>query len=328
LFPVDFSPLPIFTTTKIIVGLLVLTLLFFFVFKKTKRPVRENLFYILWFFLFLFPNFLGVKLDDIDYIDHRFLLPMIGVLLFILSVFPTSTKGKDKVSISGGKDFIWIGAVIVLSMVSISKINVYRDPKSYYGTVIKYNPQNATVYNNRGWWKAYIAGDANGALDDYNKAIIHNKEYVLAYLNRGALKSIIGDSAGAMDDFNQAIFHDTNNANAYLNRGLLKLQIEDLAGAINDFDYAIKLNNDYAEAYNDRAATKGKMGNYHESLDDANTALRIKPDLKDAYFNRASAHYLLNDYSNALQDCERALKIDPNYESALWLKNLILNNNN
>jgi hypothetical protein len=156
LFPVDFSPLPNFTTTKLVVGLLSLVFVFFLVFKKTKRPFRENLFYILWFFLFLFPNFLGVKIDNIDYIDHRFLLPIIGILLFVLSVFPASTKGEDEISIFKGKDFIWIGTVIVLGIVSFIKTDVYKNPESYYGETINHNPENALAYHNRGRWKHKI----------------------------------------------------------------------------------------------------------------------------------------------------------------------------
>ena len=47
--------------------------------------------------------------------------------------------------------------------------------------------------------------DLDGALEDYNKTIELNPEYVDAYLNRGCLKRELKDYKGALEDFNKAL---------------------------------------------------------------------------------------------------------------------------
>ena len=292
LFPIDFSPLPTYTTTKIVVGCLFCVFLIYFVCKNNKRTHREILFYFLWFLLFLIPNFLGEKLGVIDYIDNRFLLPMIGILLFVLSLFPPSSTESDPISFSVRKDGIWMGSVALLCIVSLFKTEVYRNPESYYGTVLKQNPKNAVAYN-----------------------------------NRGLVRFVQDDLSGALEDFTQAIQYDKGHIRAYHNRGTLKFGLGDLKGAMEDLDMAILLDSTHFQAYVDRAVTKGMMGNIYGAIDDINIALSIQPNLKEAYFNRAIAYYTLREYEKAIQDIEKVLEIAPSNEDAIQLKNIILKEN-
>ena len=57
---------------------------------------------------------------------------------------------------------------------------------------MKYNPQYAEAFSNRGFAKDYL-GDKQGAIEDYNKAIEINPQYAEAYYNRGFLKDELGD---------------------------------------------------------------------------------------------------------------------------------------
>ena len=292
LFPVDFSPLPSYTVAKIVTGFLVAATFCYFVVKNTKRTIRENLFYLLWFLLLLLPNFMGKKLGHIDYIDHRFLISMIGILLLVLSLFPASVKGGDQISLFVKKDFIWMGAVAMLCIVSFFKMGAYRGFESYYGAVLKQNPQNAVAYN-----------------------------------NRGLVRFVQDDLGSAMEDFTQAITYDKGHIRAYHNRATLKFGLGDLQGAMDDLDMTIELDSTHVQAYVDRAVTKGMMGNINGAFDDLHRAIVIKPDHKEAYFNRAIAYYTIKEYEKALQDLEKVLEIAPGNEQALELKNQILNTN-
>jgi len=354
--PVDFSPLPTFSSTKIVVGLLVIILLFFLGYNQIKRNLKESLFYFLWFYILLFPNFLGLGISKIDYLDHRFLISMIGILLFILSLFPTTVKGSGKIDLKRS-DFIWVGVAIALCIVSLYRADVYKGPESYFGAVIRYSPSNRYLaYYNRGCWQLGKEGLLE-ALDDFNSALINDKEHPLAYHNRGVVKSRMGDLQGALHDFNQAIAY--NNRDSYLNRGLLKVQMEDLTGALldynqaiisnpqnailylfrgslktqmedlegalHDLDSAILLNKSFADAYGDRGSVKGMMGNFEDALNDVNTAIHIDSVNIKAYHNRAVLYWGLGDFEKALQDCEKVLQLEPDNRWVIPLKEMILN---
>jgi tetratricopeptide (TPR) repeat protein len=78
-------------------------------------------------------------------------------------------------------------------------------------------------------------------MEDYNRAIQLNKEYVEAYVNRGVLKYQLQDFQGSVGDFNQALTLDDKYAEAYLDRGMARYMTNDLKGACEDWEKANKL---------------------------------------------------------------------------------------
>jgi len=286
IFPVDFSPMPLFTAVKTVTGSLLLIFLLYLVCRKDEIPKKEKLFYFLWFILLLSPVFLNSnQFPDLDYLEHRFLLPMVGVFTLLLTAFPQKWM-NSKITIP-----ILVIGFAALSAVSFTKSNVYKNPEIFYGTAIKYDKGRAIAYN-----------------------------------NRGVYRRDINNIQGALDDFSYSIFYNNGNrANkAFFNRGVIKFNMGDLTGALSDFDDAIKLDNANVEAYANRAGIKFSMGNFYDALDDVNTALKIKPNNVTVYYNRALLYRELGDIEKALQDCNRILKIDPRNRWAIQLKNILL----
>jgi S1-C subfamily serine protease len=121
------------------------------------------------------------------------------------------------------------------------KFNKLREALADFDQVISMNERNARTYNDRAYVKQQI-NDFAGALTDYNLAIALDQNYVLAHINRGALKQLhLGDFNGALADYSRTIVIDPKNSNAYYNRGYLKAtQLADRPGAIADFRLAAK----------------------------------------------------------------------------------------
>ena len=323
ILPIDFSPLPSFTTSKIVVGLFVMALLIFLVIQKSKRTGRELLFYFLWFLILLLPNFLGVKLAKIDYIEHRFLIPLIGILLLVLSLLPPSIKGDEKMLFSWKKDLIWIGAVMVLWFVSFYKAEVYRDPESYYGTVIKYSPYNRSLaYNNRGLWK-HQTGNTEGALEDYNHAMKLDSLNAGNYINRGLLTDNMEDFEGALDDYNRSIMLDKEQSNAYNNRGILKSRTGDYIGALEDLDIAISYDSINGYAYFNRGLVNAQIGNYTDAMDDFNRAIFYQKIDPSFYLYRGLLKMQLEDAIGAMNDFNQAIIYDKNNVLAYFNRGLL-----
>jgi tetratricopeptide (TPR) repeat protein len=82
-----------------------------------------------------------------------------------------------------------------------------------------------------------------------------NRRAAIDHLNRGTKELDAGDLDGALADFNRAIELDPNYSAPYFNRGLLRTRQADYDGAISDFTKAIALN-PIAEAYLDRGAAR------------------------------------------------------------------------
>ena len=87
-----------------------------------------------------------------------------------------------------------------------------------------------TQYLNQGVEK-HKAGNYQGAIDDWSKAIEINPQNAIAYNNRGSAKDDLGDHQGAITDYTKAIGIDPQNANAYINRSKARLNLGDNKGA-------------------------------------------------------------------------------------------------
>src|ERR1700761_6490968 len=91
------------------------------------------------------------------------------------------------------------------------------------------------------------AGDVDGAMADYTKAIEMNQNAAVAYTSRGNDKCLKGDFAGAIADCDKAIELKPDLAGAYCDRGNARLQTGELTNAIVDYDKAIELKTNFAE---------------------------------------------------------------------------------
>ena len=80
------------------------------------------------------------------------------------------------------------------------------------------------------------------------------------YFDKGAIKFKQGDFKGAIQDYNKAIELDPNFVEAYYNRGVVKHELGDSKSAIQDFNKAIKLKPNLAEAYGARGVVKISLG--------------------------------------------------------------------
>jgi tetratricopeptide (TPR) repeat protein len=173
---------------------------------------------------------------------------------------------------------------------------------------LKSDKEMAIIDYSRGYDKSK-SGDIQGAIDDYDRAIILNPNYIDAYYGRAYEKSKLRDRKGAIDDYNRAITLNPNYVDAYYSRGIVKSESGDKQGAINDYNRAITLNPNYTIAYNNRGIVKSELGDEKGAIDDYNRAINLDPNYGSAYRNRSIAKSELGDEKGAMSDDEKASKL-------------------
>ena len=349
-FPFNLNPMPVYSFVKTLTGLVIICFIIFIFYKNKEKTNQEKLFFLTWFLLLLLPPML-YKVPTVDYLEHRLFLPLIGILIFLLFIFPKKWIEKGDIK----STWLLISFVIFLSIFTFYKSHFYSDQKSYCDLLVSENPKSNLVYIARGIVKLN-QNDFQGAVDDfnisisldstyedsyynialaysrignygdalknYNRTIAINPKHEFAFNNRGYLKSTKGDFKGALDDYNNAIALCPTYEMAYINRGLLKLNnLGDNSGAILDFNYIvsnIKKNNvgfygRVSDAYYNIGVANMHLGKFKLSIENFNNSIAICSTYVQAYGNRGISKLNIGDKLGALDDFNKAIELKPDY---------------
>ena len=126
------------------------------------------------------------------------------------------------------------------------------------------------------------------------------------YFNSGYAKAELKKYREAIQDYNKVIELNPNFVNAYYNRGIAKFNLQDYREAIQDYNKVIELNPNYADAYYSRGNAKGKLQDYRGAIQDFNKAIQLNPKLAEAYNNRGLAKIISGQKDSGCLDLSKA----------------------
>lgn len=264
-FPIKFSPLPVFSKIKTILGILLLIIIYL-IFRYSKVSKKHNIFNLLWYLLFCLPVFLGGRITGVDYLDHRYILPMVGFMMFFLQNIPEKWMSK--------LHWYLFVLVIIYAVVSFNRTKVYKNADVFYLKVFE-TSESPMAYNNRGVYRQE-RGDYKGALEDYSKAIDIKPDYADAFNNRAIMYFHFQNLVSAYVDINKAIELYKGKPQYFNNRAGIRYMLKDYNGSLRDVTMAINIYPKYAEAYKNRASIYFEFGDYKNALNDCNKAIVLK----------------------------------------------------
>jgi len=196
-----------------------------------------------------------------------------------------------------------------------------------YETVLVKAENTGGEYYNSGNRKI-SAGDYQGAIEDFNKAITLDPNYVYSYIYRGVARYELGDYKQSISDFNKAIEIEPAEEVAYYHRGIARMKLGDYGQAILDFNKSIQIKPTW-RTFSERGFVKEKLGDYTGAIQDYNKAIEVvsseleKKDSLEAarevdtflyaitLNSRGTAKAKLSDYRGALMDFNKAIELIP-----------------
>lgn len=123
----------------------------------------------------------------------------------------------------------------------------YRGSLEELNKIVEKAQDNAEAYYHRANVRSN-AGDSEGAIEDYTKAIeigLRPREKLLACGNRGIARAAVADIEGAMEDFTAVIDAEPTNGGilrtALFNRSLLRRKQGNDIGADLDYQRALSI---------------------------------------------------------------------------------------
>ncbi|WP_309728421.1 tetratricopeptide repeat protein [Chamaesiphon sp. OTE_75_metabat_556] len=154
----------------------------------------------------------------------------------------------------------------------------------------------AQEYYQQGLAKAK-AGDYQGAIADFDLALISTPEWAEVYYRRGLAYFDLGDTLTAVSDYTQALAIDSQHRDCSYARALARLTLKNFPGALVDIERAILFGRDYAPAYQLKGLVCKKLTKY--------------PDAIAAYKVAANLYLAQKDVENSQRCLDLARTLEP-----------------
>jgi len=337
-------------TPRVLVSFLALLSLFcismFLLVKSRKGNDSGNrliAFGIFWFFITLSVESSVIPIADVIY-EHRVYLPSIG---FFIALVAFLMLIKDRLENRGLRASYAIMpalviAVLVLSIATYARNNIWGDEIRFWEDVVKKSPLIARTHSNLGVvygrknrfeeaikeFKTAVRLDSFYPVAHYNLGNIYGKqgrfeeateelktaiklssEYAVPHQNLGVIYGIQGRYEEAIGELQIAIKLNPGNASIYYNFGEVFWRIGYFDEAAEKYRTAIRINPDFIEAHNNLGAIYGREGKFIEALEEFQSVAKIKPDDIRAHFNMGIIYKKLGRFEEASRELQIADKL-------------------
>ncbi len=172
----------------------------------------------------------------------------------------------------------------------------------------------------------YMAGDFEGAIASYDRALQYKPDFHEAWYNRGIFLRSLERFEDAIASYDRALQYKPDFHEAWLNRGFALNTLGRFEEAITSYDRALQYEPDFHEAWLNRGFVLNTLGRFEEAIASYDRALQSKLDFWKAWFNRGIALENLGRFEDAITNYDRAVQYKPDYYEAWSNRSVALNN--
>lgn len=189
------------------------------------------------------------------------------------------------------------------------EIRDYDQAIKYYDLALELDSDFELAYNNRGVAKMQD-GNPHEAVQDYNQAILINRNYWECIHNRAQAYDQVGKYNKSLIDFKTLIEQFPDSTYGYFGEGLVLTRLGEYENARRSFEMVLKLIPNDHDAIINLATLEYYQGNLDEALVKINGALSISENA-NAYNTLNQIYLAREDYNSALEAINKALEIIP-----------------
>ncbi len=141
-------------------------------------------------------------------------------------------------------------------------------------------------------------------------------EFVESWFNLGLKQASAGDFQGAIDSWHKALKLNPNLAEIWHNLGSALGRLEQYPEAIESFNHALEIDPQSYQAWNDRAHAFYQMQQWEQAINSWNKAITLDSENYLFWYHRGCALEQLQRFDEAIVSYEKALEISPDFQSA------------
>jgi protein O-mannosyl-transferase len=207
------------------------------------------------------------------------------------------------------------GGLCGILLVSLGSLT-WRQTAEYHDLFALYT---ATLDKNPGCWMAHYnlgivlseQGEADQAIDHYQRAVVLRPDYAEAHYNLGRLLVEHGQLADAIAHYERAAAINPADAEAQNNLGVTLFGIGRPDDAIAHYQKALEIRPDYAEASCNLANALIAKGDFDGAIARYSACLAAIPDQEEAQYNLASALLRKGRMDEAIVEYQKVLQMHP-----------------
>ena len=170
-------------------------------------------------------------------------------------------------------------------------------------TNISHRAQKANIY--------YEMGNVKSAITEWDNVLEAQPEYDFGYYRRGWSKGLAGDIDGAIEDFSMSIVLDPEDSYAYVSRGDLYMRQGKNELAKADYQKVIEIENS-PEKYESIYYAYQGMGDYEKAIEAINSIIARDSTDAGSYYNADCLYSRMQDKTNALRCLEKSFELGYN----------------
>ncbi len=195
-----------------------------------------------------------------------------------------------------------------LSLIILDK---FTDAELQFDKALEHNPEKPIFYLERGNARM-LQKKYENAYRDYFEASRLDSRLVGAWVNKGCVLGVLGRYEESLESLEKAIELDPNMAEAWNNKGLALDDLGRYEEALKAFDKAIELNpNTATTVLINKVSALSKLGRHEEALGASEKALELDIKMALAWANKGSVLNDLGKLEEALEALNKATELDP-----------------
>lgn len=242
---------------------------------------------ILWFFLALSVESSLIPISDVIF-EHRLYLPSVGAFTAAGVVFAMILNRVRKPGMARGLVAVAAGIVLVLTVATWQRNQVWGSALSLWQDVVAKSPQKARPYLSLGAALGK-AGRMEEAIAALKKGIRLQPENPKPYVDLGAALASVGRREEAIKVLSQALKLRPDFPKALNNLGIVLHEAGRLDGSIAAFKKAIRLDPKNASAQYNLGRTYVTAGRLTEGVQALEQAIHLRPGYDNARVELAIA---------------------------------------
>ena len=261
----------------------------------------------------LIPVFYISALGENTFAERYLYLPSVGYVL-LLAILITSLR-HSLPSAARGVTIALLSVSTLFAIATIERNKVWRDDLSLWSDTVSKSPDSADAHNALG--VAYASnGQADRAMEQYQRAIQLRPGYAIAHDNMGSVYKAQGGLDQALAEYRAALRINPNAVDTHTNIGYVYAAQGLWDEAAAEFKAALRLNPDSADAHNALGSAYKYQGKLDLAVAEFQTVVRLNPDSAVAHNNLGAAYKAQGRLELAAEELKTALRLKPDYLKA------------